>query len=177
MALLKILRHPDPRLRTVARPVQAIDGRVHRLLDDMLETMYAHGGVGLAATQVDVHQRVIVMDVSPDRNEPIVLINPEVRMRSAEMVVGAEGCLSVPGAVENLPRHARVKVHALDRDGQFFELAAEGLLSVCLQHELEHLSGQVFVDRLSPLRRSRILDRLSRRVPASTGAVARAAAR
>jgi peptide deformylase len=170
MALLKILRHPDPRLRTVARPVQAVDARVRRLVADMLETLYAHRGVGLAATQVDVHERVIVIDVSEQRNAPLVLINPELRMRSAETAMGTEGCLSVPGALESVSRHVHVKVQALDLDGKPFELAAQGLLAVCLQHELDHLHGQVFVDKLSPLRRSRILDKLSRRSAVLAGA-------
>jgi len=172
MALLKILRHPDPRLRTVAQPVQTVNHRIHRLVDDMLETMYANLGVGLAATQVDVHERVIVMDVSEQRNEPLVLINPELLMRSAEMAMGEEGCLSVPGAVESVTRHVHVKMQALGRDGQFFELTAQGLLAVCIQHELDHLSGQVFVDKLSPLRRSRILEKLSRRLPATVAVAA-----
>jgi peptide deformylase len=165
MALLKILRHPDPRLRTVARPVHAVNDRIRRLVDDMLETMYAARGLGLSATQVDVHERVIVIDVSPGRDAPIVLINPEVLMRSAEVVVEAEGCLSVPGAMEVVPRHASVKVCALDRDAQPFELTARGLLGKCLQHELDHLSGVMFVDKLSPLRRLRVLDKLARRQP------------
>jgi len=157
MALLKILRHPDPRLRKVARPVTTVNERTRRLVDDMFETMYANHGVGLAATQVDVHERVIVLDVSEHRDEPLVLINPELRMRSAEMAMGEEGCLSVPGAIGVVSRHVRVKVQALDRDGRCIELMAQGRLAVCIQHELEHLSGQVFVDKLGPLRRSPIL--------------------
>jgi peptide deformylase len=179
MTILKILRHPDPRLRTVAQPVVAVNERIRRLVDDMLETMYAARGLGLSATQVDVHERVIVMDLSEGRDEPLVLINPELLMRSAEMVVNDEGCLSVPGAVEQLTRHASVKVRALNRDGEPFELFAQGLLAVCIQHELDHLSGQVFVDKLSFLRRSRILEMLSRRpraLVAAPTATARAAA-
>lgn len=167
MALLKILRHPDPRLRTVARPVSTVNDRIRRLVADMLETMYAAGGIGLAATQVDVHERVIVMDLSEAHDAPLVFINPELLMRSAEMAVGEEACLSVPGAREDVQRHAMVKVRALDRDGTPFEIEARGLLAVCLQHELDHLSGVVYVDRLGALRRARILDMLSkRRAPA-----------
>jgi len=172
MALLKILRHPDPRLRTVAQPVQTVNLRIRHLVHDMFETMYANRGVGLAATQVDIHERVIVMDVSEYRNEPLVLINPELRMRSAEMAMGEEGCLSVPGALESVTRHVHVKVQALDSDGKFFELTAQGRLAVCIQHELDHLAGQMFVDKLSPLRRSRILEKLSRRPPAAAIAIA-----
>jgi peptide deformylase len=173
MALLKILRHPDPRLRTIAQPVQTVNQRIRRLADDMLETMYANRGVGLAATQVDIHECVAVMDVSEYRNEPLVLINPELLTRSPETAVGVEGCLSVPGALEFVPRHVYVRVQALDRDGQSFELVAQGLLAVCIQHELDHLSGQLFVDKLSPLRQSRILEKLSRRPPAVNVAVTR----
>ena len=156
MAKLKILRYPDPRLHTVAKPVMAIDDRVRRLVDDLLESMYAAEGVGLAATQVDVHQRVIVIDVSDARNEPLVLINPELVERSEEMVTGDEGCLSVPEIYDKVPRHARVRVRALDRAGEVQELEAEGLLSVCVQHEMDHLLGKVFVEYLSPLKRTRI---------------------
>ncbi len=156
MALLNILRYPDPRLHTVAKPVAQVDDRIRQLVDDMLETMYAAEGVGLAATQVDVHERVIVMDTSEGRNEPRVLINPELTMRSEEMHVGDEGCLSVPTIYDKVERHARVRVRALGRDGQPYEFDAEGLLSVCVQHELDHLLGKVFVEYLSPLKRDRI---------------------
>lgn len=167
MAILKILRHPDPRLRTVARPVQIVNDRIRRLVDDMLETMYAAQGMGLAATQVDAHERVIVMDVSEHHDAPVVLINPELLMRSAAMTAGDEGCLSVPGASESISRHARVAVRALDRHAQPFEFQAEGRLGVCVQHELDHLSGVMLVDKLSPLKRARILERLSRRPQAA----------
>ena len=156
MALLNILRYPDPRLHTVARPVAQVDERIRRLVDDMLETMYAADGVGLAATQVDVHERVIVIDTSEERNEPRVLINPELIARSEEMRVADEGCLSVPQIYDKVERHARVTVRALGRDGQPHEFEAEGLLAVCVQHEMDHLMGKVFVEYLSALKRDRI---------------------
>ena len=163
MALLPILKYPDPRLRTVAAPVAVVDERVRRLVADMLETMYAAEGVGLAATQVDVHERVVVMDTSDDRNEPRVLINPEIIERSEELVDGEEGCLSVPTIYDKVPRHRRVKVRSLNRDGQAWEFEAEGLLSVCVQHELDHLAGKVFVEYLSPLKRDRIKTKLAKK--------------
>ena len=160
MARLSILRYPDPRLYTVARPVADVDDRIRRLVDDMLETMYEAEGVGLAATQVDVHQRVIVIDTSEARDTPLVLINPELIAKSDEMTLGDEGCLSVPEIYDKVPRHARVKVRARDRSGETREFAAEGLLSVAVQHEMDHLLGKVFVDYLSPLKRSRIKSRM-----------------
>ncbi|MCU0813323.1 MAG: peptide deformylase [Burkholderiaceae bacterium] len=160
MAKLTILRYPDPRLHTVAQPVAAVDERVRRLVDDMLETMYANDGVGLAATQVDVHERVIVMDTSETRDRPLVLINPEIVARSDDLVVGEEGCLSVPTVYDRVQRHARVTVRALGRDGESFELDAEGLTAVCVQHEMDHLMGKVFVEYLSPLKRDRIRSKL-----------------
>ena len=163
MAQLPILKYPDPRLRTVARPVAAVDETVRRLVDDMLETMYAQEGVGLAATQVDVHLRVIVMDTSSERNRPLVLVNPQLVARSEELGFAEEGCLSVPATYERIARHARVTVQALDRDGQPFELEAEGLSAVCIQHEMDHLVGKVFVEYLSPLKRDRIRTRLLKR--------------
>jgi peptide deformylase len=163
MALLPILKYPDPRLRTVAQPVAQVDERVRRLVEDMLETMYAEEGVGLAATQVDVHLRVIVMDTSSERNRPIVLINPELTVRSEELGFAEEGCLSVPATYDRIARHERVTVRALDREGQPFELEAEGLTSVCIQHEMDHLVGKVFVEYLSPLKRDRIRTRLLKR--------------
>ena len=156
MSLLPILRYPDPRLHKVAKPVTAVDQRIRRLVDDMLETMYAADGVGLAATQVDVHERVIVIDTSDARDAPRVLINPELIARSDDMVLGDEGCLSVPQIYDKVPRHARVTVRALGRDGQPYEFEAEGLTSVCVQHEMDHLLGKVFVEYLSPLKRERI---------------------
>lgn len=156
MALLPILRFPDPRLHTVARPVQAVDDRIRQLVDDMLQTMYEAEGVGLAATQVDVHERVVVMDTSEQHDKPVVLINPEIVRRSADMALNEEGCLSVPQTYDRVERHARVTVSALGRDGQRFELEAEGLAAICVQHELDHLMGRVFVEYLSPLKRDRI---------------------
>jgi len=160
MARLQILRYPDPRLYTVARPVAQVDERIRRLVDDMLETMYEAEGVGLAATQVDVHERVIVIDTSDVRGSPIVLINPELIETSDEMMLGDEGCLSVPEIYDKVPRHARVRVRARERSGQAREFDAEGLLSVAVQHEMDHLLGKVFVDYLSPLKRSRIKTRM-----------------
>ncbi len=156
MALLNIIRYPDARLHTVAKPVAQVDERIRRLVDDMLETMYAADGVGLAATQVDVHERVIVIDTSDTRDRPRVLINPEIVERSDEVSFGDEGCLSVPTIYDKVARHARVKVRALNRDGVIDEFEAEGLLSVCVQHEMDHLLGKVFVEYLSPLKRARI---------------------
>lgn len=156
MARLNILRYPDPRLHTVAKPVTEVDARIRQLVDDMLETMYEADGVGLAATQVDVHERVLVMDTSDTRNHPRVLINPELVEASEEMIFGDEGCLSVPTIYDKVPRHARVRVRALDRSGESQEFEAEGLLAVCVQHEMDHLLGKVFVEYLSPLKRERI---------------------
>ena len=175
MSLLSILRYPDPRLHTVARPVAAVDERVRRLVDDMLETMYANDGVGLAATQVDVHERVIVMDTSDSRDRPRVLINPEIIARSDEMAVAEEGCLSVPQIYDKVERHARVTVRALDREGAPFEFEAQGLEAVCVQHEMDHLVGKVFVEYLSALKRDRIKTKLLKKareepVPAVAGA-------
>jgi peptide deformylase len=163
MSLLPILRYPDARLHKVARPVAVVDERVRRLVDDMLETMAANDGIGLAATQVDVHERVIVMDTSETRDSPRVLINPELVATSEEMVVGEEGCLSVPQIYDKVPRHARVTVRALGRDGQPYEFDAEGLEAVCVQHEMDHLVGKVFVDYLSPLKRDRIRTKMNKR--------------
>ncbi len=156
MAMLPILRFPDPRLHTVAAPVAEVDDAMRRLIDDMFETMYDAEGVGLAATQVDVHKRLIVMDTSEKRDQPVVLINPELVKMSDEMSMGEEGCLSVPTIYDEVPRHARVTVRALDRNGQTFEMDAEGLTAVCVQHEMDHLMGKVFVEYLSPLKRERI---------------------
>jgi peptide deformylase len=156
MSLLSILRYPDPRLHTVAKPVAAVDERIRRLVDDMLETMYANDGIGLAATQVDVHERVLVMDTSEARDAPRVLINPELIAQSDEMMLGEEGCLSVPQIYDKVPRHARITVRALGRDGLVQEFGAEGLEAVCVQHEMDHLQGKVFVEYLSPLKRDRI---------------------
>jgi peptide deformylase len=161
MALLKILEYPDPRLRTRARPVGAVDDAIRRLVADMLETMYAAPGVGLAATQVDVHLRVIVMDVSEDRSQPLAFINPEIVEREGSCP-GEEGCLSVPGFTESVERSSRIRVRALDPQGKPFEITAEGLLAVCIQHEMDHLEGKLFVDYLSELKRQRIRRKLEK---------------
>ena len=163
MAQLTILRYPDPRLHTVARPVAAVDERIRALAASMLETMYAESGVGLAATQVDVHERLIVMDTSDSRDQPLVLINPEIVWASDERAVVEEGCLSVPQVYDKIERHARVKVRALDREGQPFEIDAEGLSAVCVQHEMDHLRGKVFVEYLSGLKRDRIRTKMLKR--------------
>ena len=156
MALLPILCYPDPRLHTVAKPVAAVDARIRTLVADMLETMYDASGIGLAATQVDVHERVIVIDVSEERNQPLVLVNPEIVWASEETQVGDEGCLSVPGIYDGVERSKAIRVRALDAEGQSREISAEGLLAVCVQHEMDHLLGKVFVEYLSPLKRNRI---------------------
>ncbi|WP_457328603.1 peptide deformylase [Rhizobacter sp. P5_C2] len=163
MAKLSILRYPDPRLHTVAKAVTQVDARIRQLVDDMLETMYQADGVGLAATQVDVHERVIVIDTSERRDEPHVLINPELTALSDEMLTGDEGCLSVPLIYDKVPRHARVSVRALNRAGESVEFDAEGLLAVCVQHEMDHLLGKVFVEYLSPLKRDRIKTKMLKR--------------
>jgi len=160
MALLPILVYPDPRLHTVAKPVQAVDARIRALVADMQETMYDANGIGLAATQVDVHERVIVIDTSEERNQPMVLINPEITWASEEKQVGDEGCLSVPGIYDGVERSSAIKVQALDEQGQSREIAAEGLLAVCIQHEMDHLRGKVFVEYLSPLKRNRIKSKM-----------------
>ncbi len=156
MALLPILRYPDPRLHTVAAPIAVVDDAIRRLADNMLETMYAADGLGLAATQVDVHRQLIVMDISEERDQPLVLINPALVEVSEEMLVGDEGCLSVPAVFDQVQRHAKVTVRALGRDGQAFDLTVEGLGAVCVQHEMDHLKGKVFVEYLSTLKRERI---------------------
>ncbi len=156
MAILPILCYPDPRLHKVARPIEAVDARLKTLVADMLATMYDANGIGLAATQVDVHERLVVIDVSEGRNEPLVLINPEFVWASAEKHVNDEGCLSVPGIYDGVERHDAVHVKALDAEGQSRTIEAEGLLAVCIQHEMDHLLGKVFVEYLSPLKRNRI---------------------
>jgi peptide deformylase len=156
MAKLQILRYPDPRLHTVAKPVATVDARIRQLVDDMLESMYDADGVGLAATQVDVHERVIVMDTSDEHDDPRVLINPELVDWSVEMTLADEGCLSVPAVFDKVPRHAKVTVRALDRAGEMQQFEAEGLLAICVQHEMDHLMGKVFVEYLSQLKRDRI---------------------
>lgn len=164
MAKLQILRYPDPRLHTIARPVAAVDARIRQLVDDMLETMYDAEGVGLAATQVDVHERLIVIDTSEARDEPIVLINPELVATSEETAFSDEGCLSVPTIYDKVRRHTRVTVRALNRMGNVHEVEADGLLAVCVQHEMDHLVGKVFVEYLSPLKRDRIKTKMVKRI-------------
>jgi len=160
MTQLTILRYPDPRLHTVAKPVTQVDARLRQLADDMFETMYEAQGIGLAATQVDVHERFIVVDVSEARDQPLVLINPEIVWASEATRIGDEGCLSVPGIYDGVERALAVKVQAMDLDGQLQTHDAEGMLAVCIQHEMDHLMGKVFVEYLSPLKRNRIKSKL-----------------
>ncbi|MBC9252975.1 peptide deformylase [Pseudomonas alcaligenes] len=162
MAILNILEFPDPRLRTIAKPVTVFDTALNTLIDDMFETMYAAPGIGLAATQVNVHKRVVVMDLSEDKSEPRVFINPEFESLTEEMDQYQEGCLSVPGFYENVDRPQKVKIKAQGRDGKPYELIAEGLLAVCIQHECDHLNGKLFVDYLSSLKRDRIKKKLEK---------------
>jgi peptide deformylase len=160
MALLPILVYPDPRLHTVARPVQQVDARIRTLVADMLETMYDASGIGLAATQVDVHECVIVIDTSEERNQPLVLVNPEITWASDDKQLGDEGCLSVPGIYDGVERSSAIRVQAMDEQGRSREIEAEGILAVCIQHELDHLRGKVFVEYLSPLKRNRIKSKM-----------------
>jgi peptide deformylase len=161
MAKLEILHYPDKRLRTVAEPVEVVDDSIRKLVDDMFETMYEAPGIGLAATQVDVHKRVIVMDLSPEKDEPRVFINPEI-IETDGIEQTEEGCLSVPDIYETVERAERIKVRALDRDGKTFETEADGLLAVCIQHEMDHLMGHLFVDYLSPLKQQRVRKKLQK---------------
>jgi peptide deformylase len=162
MAKLTILEYPDPRLRTKAAPVDRVDASIARLIDDLFETMYAAPGIGLAATQVNVHKRVLVVDISQDRSQPLAFVNPEIVEREGS-VEAEEGCLSVPGIFDRLTARAeRVVVRALDRAGRSFELEADGLLAVCVQHEMDHLEGKLFVDYLSDLKRTRIRKKLEK---------------
>ena len=156
MALLNILQYPDPKLHKVAKPVQSVDARIKTLIANMFETMYDAKGIGLAASQVDMHERLIVIDVSEERNKPLVLVNPELVWSSAETHLNEEGCLSVPGIYDGVLRFDQIEVKALDRDGKAQIVQADGLLSVCIQHEMDHLLGKVFVEYLSPLKRNRI---------------------
>lgn len=161
MALLPILHFPDSRLYTKAKPVARVDDRIRQLIKDMAETMYEAPGIGLAATQVNVHERVIVMDVSEDRNELLALINPEILERDGEQI-GEEGCLSVPGVFDKVKRAEHVRVRALNEQGEPFEMEAEGLLAVCVQHEIDHLEGKVFIEYLSLLKQGRIKNKLAK---------------
>lgn len=161
MALLDILQYPDERLRHVAAPVAEVDGRVRALADDLVETMYAASGIGLAATQVGIDERIAVIDVSPEHDQPRVFINPEILEREGEQE-SEEGCLSIPGVYDRVRRAERVRVRALDRDGAGFELEADGLLAVCIQHEIDHLDGRLFIDYLSMLKRRRLDKKLAK---------------
>lgn len=163
MAVLEILEFPDPRLRTVAKPVSEVDDRICALIDDMFDTMYEAPGIGLAASQVDVHEQIVVIDISEDRNEPLVFINPEITVLDEELFQYDEGCLSVPGFYEAVQRPRHIRVNALDRDGKPFEMEPEGLLAVCIQHEQDHLLGKLFVDYISPLKRNRIRGKLEKK--------------
>lgn len=160
--ILEILEFPDPRLRTEAKPVAEVDDRIRQLIDDMFETMYAAPGIGLAATQVNVHEQVIVIDVSEQHDQPRVYINPEITVLDQDLGSYDEGCLSVPGFYETVERPAHIRVSALDRDGNRFEEEPQGLLAVCIQHEMDHLNGKLFVDYLSPLKRNRIRNKLEK---------------
>ncbi len=157
---LPILCFPDPRLHTVARPVAVVDARISQLIERMLATMYEANGIGLAATQVDVHERLVVIDVSEERDQPMVLINPEIEWASPERRKGEEGCLSVPGIYDGVERSIAVRVRALDAAGAARSIEAEGMLAVCIQHEMDHLLGKVFVEYLSPLKRNRIKSKM-----------------
>jgi peptide deformylase len=163
MAILEILEFPDPRLRTIAKPVTRVDDRVKQLISDMFETMYAAPGVGLAASQINVHERIVVIDVSEDKSQPLAFINPEISVLDDYLLEYDEGCLSVPGFYETVERPEHISVTALDRDGQSFTLKPEGLLAVCIQHELDHLNGKLFVDYVSPLKRTRIRKKLEKK--------------
>jgi peptide deformylase len=162
MAILEILEYPDKRLRTIAKPVTEVTDKIRKIVDDMFDTMYEAPGIGLAASQVDVHQRIVTMDLSEDKSEPLVFINPEVTVLDGELESMQEGCLSVPGFYEEVTRIEHCLVKALDRDGKPFELEARGLLAVCIQHELDHLEGKLMVDYLSPLKRNRIKSKLEK---------------
>ncbi len=163
MALLEILEYPDPRLRTKAAPVADVDERVRAIVNDMFETMYAAPGIGLAATQVNVHERIITIDVSEDKSEPLVFINPEITVLEGEPETMQEGCLSVPGFYEDVTRIEHCLVKAIDRHGNPFEMECRGLLAVCIQHEVDHLEGKLMVDYISTLKRNRIKDKLEKK--------------
>ncbi len=162
MAKLEILEFPDPRLRKIAAPVAIVDDAIRNIIDDMFETMYDAPGIGLAATQVNIHQRIVVIDVSEEKDQPLVFINPEVTVLEGEPLSMQEGCLSVPGFYEDVTRVEHALVKALDRDGNEFELETNELLAVCIQHELDHLDGKLFVDYISPLKRNRIRKKLEK---------------
>jgi peptide deformylase len=161
MAILNILKYPDPKLHTIAKPVENVDDEVRKLVDNMAETMYQAPGIGLAATQVDVHQQIIVIDISEDRNDLKVFINPRL-VQADGIAEHEEGCLSVPGVFDNVTRAEKITVEALDRDGKTFQMNAEGLLGVCIQHEMDHLQGKVFVEYLSQLKQTRIRTKMKK---------------
>lgn len=163
MAILEILEFPDPRLRTVAKPVAVVDERIRQLVADMFETMYEAPGIGLAASQINVHERVVVIDVSEDKSQPMVFINPEVSVLDEQLQEYDEGCLSVPGFYETVERPEHIRVTALDAEGKPFTLEPTGLLAVCIQHELDHLNGKLFVDYVSAMKRSRIRKKLEKK--------------
>ena len=169
MALLTVLCYPDPRLHKVAKPVAQVDARVKKIVADMADTMYEALGVGLAATQVDIHERIVVIDVSDEQNELMVFINPEIIWASAETKSWREGCLSVPEFYDEVERPAQIRLKALDLDGKEFEIESDGLLAVCLQHELDHLQGKVFVEYLSLLKRTRISQKMKKRAKELVG--------
>lgn len=163
MAILEILEFPDPRLRTIAKPVTEVNDRVRTLIDDMFETMYDAPGVGLAASQINVHERIVVIDVSEDKSQPMVFINPEVTVLDSDLHEYDEGCLSVPGFYETVERPEHISVTALDRNGKSFTIKPDGLLAVCIQHELDHLNGKLFVDYISSFKRTRIRKKLEKK--------------
>ncbi|BFM04844.1 peptide deformylase [Halioxenophilus aromaticivorans] len=162
MAKLEILEFPDPRLRTIAKPVAAVDDSIRAIIDDMFDTMYEAPGIGLAATQVNIHQQIIVIDVSEEHDQPLVFINPTIEVEEGELFSYDEGCLSVPGFYESVERPTNITVKALDRNGEAFELKPDGLLAVCIQHEIDHLNGKLFVDYVSPMKRNRIRKKLEK---------------
>lgn len=161
MSVLQVLHFPDERLRTIAKPVKEVNAEIQRIVDDMFDTMYEEEGIGLAATQVDIHQRIIVIDVSEERNERLVLINPELLEKSGDTGI-EEGCLSIPETRALVSRAEHIKIRALNRDGESFELETDGLLAICIQHEMDHLVGKLFIDYLSPLKRQRIRQKLEK---------------
>jgi len=169
MPVLEILHYPDPRLHKIAKPVAVVDDRIKKIVNDMAQTMYEAPGIGLAATQVDIHERIIVIDTSEERNQLMVFINPELIWASPEKKSWREGCLSVPEFFDEVERPDRIRIKALDQEGRSFEMEADGLLAVCLQHEMDHLQGKVFVEYLSPLKRSRISIKLKKRAKESVG--------
>ena len=160
--ILDILEYPDPRLRTLAKPVTAVTDKIRSLIDDMFETRYAAPGIGLAASQVNVHQQVVVMDLSEDNSEPKVFINPKIEILDGDLETMQEGCLSIPGFYEDVERVGHCLINAIDRNGEAFEIEARGLLAVCIQHEIDHLNGRLFVDYLSSLKRTRIRKKLEK---------------